>query len=475
MAEPTYKKVDSYYYDPAKPLGKGAFATVYKATDERTGEEVAVKVISAAKLLESEDQYNLFMREINVLREIKGQHIVRLLDVKRTTNNLYIFTDFCNGGDLEKKLKAKHPFTEEESLTILKQIADAFITIDSLQIVNSKGHKVIIMHRDIKAANILFHEGRIKVADFGFAKLIDEVDKNARKAHTLLGTPLYMAPQILNDENYSTKCDIWSTGVLFYEILFGKLPWTGTSVPNLYSNIKSKALTYPKNISSETKDLIAKMLEIKEDKRLSWKELYEHPALKKINIKPDVKNPVDPQNNPTNQQSQQYKQTAPQPQPQPQPQTQTQPQQVNPPTTQQQQQQQGQSQQGGYPQQQYPQQQAGYPQQQYPQQYPQQGGYPQQQYAGYPQQGYPQQQQQQQGFSQQKPGGYPQQQQGGYPQPVYNQGYQQYPQQQGYQHSYQQYLPQNNFNPQNQNPGYPQMQNQNYYQGGGQYPGQGKK
>jgi serine/threonine protein kinase len=463
MAEPTYKKVDSYYYDPAKPLGKGAFATVYKATDERTGQEVAVKVISAAKLLESEDQYNLFMREINVLREIKGEHIVRLLDVKRTTNNLYIFTDFCNGGDLEKKLKSKHPFTEEESLTILKQIADAFITIDSLHIVNSKNHKVIIMHRDIKAANILFHEGRIKVADFGFAKLIDEVDKNARKAHTLLGTPLYMAPQILNDENYSTKCDIWSTGILFYEILFGKLPWTGTSVPNLYSNIKSKALTFPKNVSSETKDLITKMLEIKEDKRLSWKELYEHPALKNINIKPDVKNTVDPKNNAINltqQQSQsgagagagqQYKQTAPQPQPQ------TQPQQVTPP-----QQNYGypQQQQGGYPQQQ----QGGYPQPQY-------GGYPQQQQAGYPQQpqgGYPQQQ----GFSQQKPG-YPQQQ-GGYPQPVYNQGYQQYPQQQGYQHSYQQYLPQNNFNPQNQNPGYPQMQNQNYYQGG-QYQGQGKK
>jgi len=313
MAEPTYKKVDNYFYDPAKPLGKGAFATVYQATDEKTNHKVAVKVISAVKLLESEDQYNLFMREINVLREIKGEHIVRLLDVKRTTNNLYIFTDYCDGGDLEKKLKAKHPFSEEEACSILKQIADAFITIENLHILNSKNHKVTIMHRDIKAANILFHEGKIRVADFGFAKLIDEVDKNTRKAHTLLGTPLYMAPQILNDENYSTKCDIWSTGVLFYEVLFGKLPWTGHSVPNLYSNIKSKPLTFPKTISSETKDLITKMLKMKEDERLSWKEVYEHPALKKINIKSEPK--VQPQSNPvqnTQQQQQQQNQQLPQ-------------------------------------------------------------------------------------------------------------------------------------------------------------------
>jgi len=451
MAEPTYKKVDNYFYDPAKPLGKGAFATVYQATDEKTNHKVAVKVISAVKLLESEDQYNLFMREINVLREIKGEHIVRLLDVKRTTNNLYIFTDYCDGGDLEKKLKAKHPFSEEEACSILKQIADAFITIENLHILNSKNHKVTIMHRDIKAANILFHEGKIRVADFGFAKLIDEVDKNTRKAHTLLGTPLYMAPQILNDENYSTKCDIWSTGVLFYEVLFGKLPWTGHSVPNLYSNIKSKPLTFPKTISSETKDLITKMLKMKEDERLSWKEVYEHPALKKINIKSEPK--VQPQSNPVQntqqQQQQQQNQQLPQQQQQqtqqqnqqaypqlnqPQGQNTSQQNQQNYPlgyNSQQQQQFQQFQQQGGsmqktsqqnYPQQGYPQQ--GYPQQGYPQQqgYPMPGygyqGYPQQ---GYPQQGYPQQSYPQQGYPQQ---GYPQQyQQQGYPQQGYNQTY----------------------------------------------------
>jgi len=284
--EPNFKKIDHFYYDPnAKYLGKGAFAAVYKATDERTNTPVAVKVIPSVKLLESEDQYNLFMREINVLRQIKGEHIVCLLDVKRTTNNLYIFTDFCDGGDLEKKIKSKHPFTEEEALTILKQIADAFVTIEGSNIVNSKGSNVIVMHRDIKPANILFHQGKVKVADFGFAKFIEEAQRDTKQANTLLGTPLYMAPQILNDERYSTKCDLWSTGVLFYELLFGKLPWSGHSVPNLYSNIKTKPLTFPKDVSNETKDLITKMLKMREEDRITWREVYEHSALKKINIK----------------------------------------------------------------------------------------------------------------------------------------------------------------------------------------------
>lgn len=281
--EPTFKKIDNFYFDPTKALGKGAFASVFKAYDERNqNREVAVKVIPAAKLLESEDQYNLFMREIDVLRQIKGQHIVQLLDVKRTPNNLYIFTDYCDGGDLEKPMKSKKEFTEEEACSILKQIADAFVTLDNLHIVNSKGHTITLMHRDIKPANILFHKGSVKVADFGFAKLIDDVDKDIRKAHTLLGTPLYMAPQILNDENYSTKCDIWSSGVLFYEILFGRLPWTGHSVPNLYSNIKTKPLTFPKEVSNDVKDLLTKMLKIRDEERTTWKDIYNHPALANI-------------------------------------------------------------------------------------------------------------------------------------------------------------------------------------------------
>ena len=286
-----YKKVDDYYFRPTgKPLGKGAYATVYKGYKGlEDPKEVAIKLIPAIKMLENQENYDMFMREIDVLRQIKGEHIVQLLEVKRTPNNLYLMTEFCNGGDLDASLKKNGAMTEEEALEIAYQFSDAFNTINNLDIKNSAGRKVIIMHRDIKTANILFHDGVMKIADFGFAKMIDEASKNVKMQHTLLGTPLYMAPQILNDESYTSKCDIWSAGVVIYECLFKKLPWNGTSIANLYRNIKTNPLKFPKEVGEDTKDLLNKMLQINEARRISWKELEEHPAIKAGQITYDIK------------------------------------------------------------------------------------------------------------------------------------------------------------------------------------------
>jgi serine/threonine protein kinase len=281
-----YKKIDNFYFDCTKPLGTGAFGKVYKAYDERTGMAVAVKVIPFVLLNGNLELQTLFLREIDVLRQLKGNHIVQLVDCKRTTNHLYIFLDYCDGGDLEGLLKRKKIFTEEEALIILKQIVEAFVTLESLNIKNYLGQQLIIMHRDIKPANILFHKSHVKIADFGFAKFIAEVDSEIKKAHTILGTPFYMPPQILNNEQYSAKCDVWSTGIMVYEMLFGRTPWNGLTIPEFYSNIKTEPLLFPKNsqIQKDTRDLLEKMLKFKDEDRICWREMNEHPALKKISI-----------------------------------------------------------------------------------------------------------------------------------------------------------------------------------------------
>mgnify|MGYP001206508414 CR=1 FL=1 len=280
--EPQYKKIDRFYYDPAKPIKNGAFASVFKAYDEsRDSMEVAVKVIPSSKLFENDEINSMLIREIEILQQIKGKHIVELIDVRRSPNNLYLFMDYCDGGDLESFMKLVGPMNEDEACELVKKIAEAFVTLQETKIYNQEGKQVTIMHRDIKPANILFHKAELKIADFGFAKLIDEADKDKAKAHTLLGTPLYMAPQILNDETYSAKCDIWSTGVVFYEMLFGTTPWTGASLRKLYQNIISTPIEFHRNLSEETKDLIRKMLTISDEERITWKEVYNHPALNK--------------------------------------------------------------------------------------------------------------------------------------------------------------------------------------------------
>ena len=88
-------------------------------------------------------------------------------------------------------------------------------------------HEKNIIHRDIKPANFLIHKGVVKIADFGFARVVESVDETAK--HTVLGSPLYMAPQLLDKKEFNSKCDIWSLGVTIYELLFGRTPFTANS------------------------------------------------------------------------------------------------------------------------------------------------------------------------------------------------------------------------------------------------------
>jgi serine/threonine-protein kinase ULK/ATG1 len=279
-----YRKVDKYYYEPRRPSGKGAFASVYLAYDT-TNEDAPVALKAAPiELLQDEVKRNIFLSEINTLRKIKGDHVVQLKDVFQTKKDLCIFLDYCDGGDLKQKLKKYGPFDEEEACSIVKQVADVFVTLDAQDIRNEQGKKITIVHRDIKPENIMFHEDQIKLADFGFAKIVDDVTKDVKDGWTLLGSPAYMPPQILDNDDYNYKCDVWSTGIVLYEILFGQLPWTGFSDSDLYRNITTKPLMFPKKISEDTKDLIKRMLTVKEDDRISWKEVFNHPALKNIKI-----------------------------------------------------------------------------------------------------------------------------------------------------------------------------------------------
>lgn len=121
----------------------------------------------------------------------------------KTPNNFYFVYEFCNGGTLEGVLKKQKILAESQALEIFKQLLKAF------QILNSYN----IMHRDIKPDNILFHNGDVKLGDFGFCKnLVNNNDMTA----TMLGSPIYMAPEVLKGEPYTSKADIWSLGVVLF-------------------------------------------------------------------------------------------------------------------------------------------------------------------------------------------------------------------------------------------------------------------
>lgn len=142
----------------------------------------------------------------------------------------------------------------------------------------------------------------VKLTDFGFAR---EVFTGMYEASefTRLGTPIYMSPQILNSIPFSSKTDIWSLGIMIYEMLYGKTPWTGTTPQNLLKHILKTPLKFPEPmmngysnalvkklppISNEMKELLKRMLEVTEEKRINWEEMFEHEIFKEKKIVQEI-------------------------------------------------------------------------------------------------------------------------------------------------------------------------------------------
>lgn len=135
-------------------------------------------------------------------------------DVIRTNNALYLVLEYCPNGSLGSLIKLNpNGLDEQEALRILKQILRGF----------QHCIKYNVIHRDLKPDNILNCNGIYKISDFGFAGVVMDFQK--QKMNAVLGTPVYMSPQLLSDAAYTTKTDIWSIGIIYYCLLFGNPPW----------------------------------------------------------------------------------------------------------------------------------------------------------------------------------------------------------------------------------------------------------
>ncbi|CAD8122008.1 unnamed protein product [Paramecium sonneborni] len=265
----TTKQIDKYII-VNKKLGNGAFGTVYrgfKKNDET--KQVAVKAISIASIKDSAKMVEHIKREISILQQANNPHIVKLYDVARTPHYLYLFLEYCHDGDLKKYLSTKYGrrLSEVEAVIFLKHLVEGFRTLYQLKII----------HRDIKPANILLHKGVAKITDFGFARVID-TGMNDPAYFSRVGSPLYMAPQILEGQPFSSKCDVWSMGIMLFEMLYGKAPWDGDNQYSLLQNIKKTALVLPDAPvrSDKIKQLLRHMLVVQEKDRYSWEQIFNH-------------------------------------------------------------------------------------------------------------------------------------------------------------------------------------------------------
>ena len=195
-------------------LGKGNYGEVYSIFKSGGSEKLAVKVYSKSGLdmMENKDKIkSLIQNEVDSLKGIRHPNILRIHQYMESANSMYLIFQYCDGGDLSEYLiKQGNPLSESEVKRIAIEMVSGFLELE----------RRVIMHRDVKLENIMKHQNRYVLCDFGFSKL------NAKTTNTKLGTPVTKAPEIMEGGNpYSNKCDVWSLGVTLYELLFGEDPW----------------------------------------------------------------------------------------------------------------------------------------------------------------------------------------------------------------------------------------------------------
>ena len=210
------------------------------------------------------------------MQELYHPNIMHLFEFLITGNNYYLVIQYCDQGDLEQHLKIHKKLGEEEAVYFLRQIMNGFRVL----------HQNKIMHRDVKLANIfLTNQDRVVIGDFGFAK------KGAYMTETILGTPITMAPEIITQQNkpgkkqkYDNKADLWSIGIVFYQLIFGDIPFKVKNLEQLIKQIRERSgKNLPckgANISSECKDLLMKLICYDSKKRIGWNDFFNHDLFK---------------------------------------------------------------------------------------------------------------------------------------------------------------------------------------------------
>ena len=220
------------HYEVLQVLGHGAMGIVYLARDIRIGRLAALKTLKLDQLPfneESDEFLNRFKREAEVCGSLVHQNIVTLYEVGYSNRNIrYLAMEYVEGESLSSLVKRRGRLDIQLGSQIILDVLRAL----------DYAHERKIIHRDIKPANILVTErGNAKIADFGVARSVREGISQVTKAGHLLGTPYYMAPEHIAGREIDGRADLFSVGVLYYELLSGRKPFEGTSIMDVLYDV----------------------------------------------------------------------------------------------------------------------------------------------------------------------------------------------------------------------------------------------
>ncbi|KAM7258107.1 hypothetical protein ACFE04_013848 [Oxalis oulophora] len=288
-------------FEIIKPISRGAYGKVFLARKRKTGDLFAIKVLKKLDMIRKNDVERI-LAERNILITVRNPFVVRFFYSFTCRDNLYLVMEYLNGGDLYSLLR-KVGCLEEDVARIY--IAELVLALEYL-------HSLGIVHRDLKPDNILIaHDGHIKLTDFGLSKIglinstielsrseLDEnlssdadnshSEKTERNRHSAVGTPDYLAPEILLGTEHGSAVDWWSVGIILFELITEIPPFTAECPEIIFDNILNRKIPWPSvpcEMSYEAQDLVSRFLIYDPAQRLGANgasEVKVHPFFKGV-------------------------------------------------------------------------------------------------------------------------------------------------------------------------------------------------
>ena len=270
-----------------KELGAGSFGRVLLVQHKVTQAKYAIKAIDKRNKANIQEK-PYFRREIEIMYRVHHPNVVKLFGHFEDNNYCYFIMEYIAGGNIYALVPktSLRSVTTQQIASIMKDVISAVYFLHHM---NPK-----IVHRDIKPENVLLDKGNVaKLTDFGWSNYMQGDNKRT----TVCGTPVYLAPEIINNQGHDEHVDIWCIGVLLFELMAGYSPWQGDDVQTVRYNINRLKIRWPRNMDHDAADLISKILKYNPEERLTLRQMLAHPFFIKYFpnaatslIKPDSNN-----------------------------------------------------------------------------------------------------------------------------------------------------------------------------------------
>ncbi|MCI0413286.1 serine/threonine protein kinase [bacterium] len=203
-------------YQVLKELGRGGMGIVFQAHDKQLNEQVAIKILSP--LLSNDDQaLERLKREVSAARRVTHANVIRIHDIAEINGLHYVSMEYFPGTNLKEHIKRSGALSQMQAYNIASQICDGL----------EAAHRQGVIHRDLKTQNVIIHGNQIKIIDFGLARTSHMEGMTA--TGLIMGTPEYMAPEQVSGQKVDERADIYSLGIILYELFTGRVPFTGDS------------------------------------------------------------------------------------------------------------------------------------------------------------------------------------------------------------------------------------------------------